>query len=126
MGVDEDAHPISYEEDGTKVIFKFADGTFSKDRYPNYEFVVDTVSDGTFAYGSDEVFFKDNESKGNPIFTISYNNASFVEIVHATSKDIKELIKIIKQKIKEKYDIDIQEEVKLSLMTYGKESGRSE
>ena len=30
----------------------------------------------------------------------------------ATSKDIKELVSIIKQKIKEKFDVDIVEEIK--------------
>ncbi len=44
---------------------------------------------------------------------VSEKHAGFViNKGNATSKDIKELIKIIKQKIKEKYDIDIQEEVK--------------
>ena len=87
MGVDEDAHQIAYTEDGNKVVFRFADYTFSKDRYPNYEFVVDTKCDGKFKYGSDEVFFEDKKSKGNPIFTISYKKASHIEILHSVTKE---------------------------------------
>ena len=87
MGVDEDAHPISYEVIDSKIIFKFADNTFSKDRYPEYEFVVDTKTDGSFKYGSDEVFFSDKKSKGNPILTISYKKASNIQIIHSVSKE---------------------------------------
>ena len=44
---------------------------------------------------------------------VSEKHAGFViNKGNATSKDIKDLIKIIKQKVKEKYDLDIQEEVK--------------
>lgn len=87
MGESEDAHPISYEEEGTKIIFRFADGTFFKDRYPNYEFIVDTKTNGSFKYGSDEIFFADKKSKGNPILSISYKKASQIQIIHATKKD---------------------------------------
>lgn len=75
--------PITYRLNDTKVIFRFADETFSKIKYPNLEYYFDTVTDGLAKYGSDEIFFQDKKSRKNPILTVKYSKSSTISIIHA-------------------------------------------
>lgn len=69
--------------DGNRVVFKFAEGSLSRWKYPNIEFYFDTKTDGTYKYGSDEIFYADRKSRNNPLLTIQYHKSTKVEIMHA-------------------------------------------
>lgn len=73
----------------SKVNFKFEKGSLSDIKYPNIEFYFDTITDGKFKYGSDEVFYIDHKSRSNPILTISYYKSSNITLMHAVKNDEK-------------------------------------
>ncbi len=77
---------FDYYLDGTKVIFKFGENTLSKAKYPEIEFYFDTKTDGTFKYGSDEIFYANHKSRQNPILTVRYHKSTKITIMHAVKK----------------------------------------
>lgn len=79
--------PIAYEIQDKKIVFRFAENTYSKIKYPNLEFYFDSISDGEAKYGSDEIFFEDKKSRKNPILSVKYHKASVISIIHAVNND---------------------------------------
>ena len=67
----------------TKINFKFEKGSLSDIKYPSIEFYFDTITDGKFKYGSDEIFYIDHKSRSNPILAVSYFKSSSITLMHA-------------------------------------------
>lgn len=88
MGPEEGLQPIMSQMVENKIIFNFAAGTLPAERYADYQFSFETRTNGSFKYGSDEIFYVDKKSRGYPLLSVTYKKASTIEIVHTCLNEI--------------------------------------